>query len=102
VALVNIDSALERCLRTLHRTKAPGGIEVLSYKRNRGVRVRKRPDGALEIAVRGYVREEMTVESSRAARVLGAVFRREFPRSRKVRIYLLDGPEPVPAKRKRL
>ena len=102
MALVNIESLLERCLRSLRGLEPPEGIEVLSYKRNRGVRIIKRGDGLLEVTVRGYENGHFTLAPSRAAKALRAVFRREFPRSRKVRLSLIRNPGSAPVARTRL
>ena len=100
MVLVSIESSLRRCLQTLQSIDPPGGIEVLSYKRNRGVRIFRTDDGFLKIIVRGYVSETIIAEQSRVEKLLRTIFRREFPRSRKVRLYRLDSPDHSPQQRK--
>lgn len=93
LALVSIESALRRCLDTLKRIDPPGGIAVHSYKRNRGVTILRQPGGKVLIREDGYVKEEQIVDLPKAEKVLKPVFKREFPRSRKVRVSILSGPD---------
>ena len=39
MALINIDTAIKRAIQMLRKLSAPQGVEILTYKRNRGVSV---------------------------------------------------------------
>ena len=100
LALVSIESALRKCIQSLKRIDPPGGIAVHSYKRNRGVFLLKRPGGKVLIREDGYGTEEQVADVGKAEKVLKPIFKREFPRSRKVRVSMLSGPADVKKQRK--
>jgi hypothetical protein len=102
MALVNIDSALKDVLSRLRKLAPPQGIEVLSYKRNRSIRVMPVGDGRVLVHERGYAERKMEIETSELQKVLGAIFKKEFPRSRKVRVCRVLGTDGPEKRRKRL
>lgn len=97
-----MESALDETLRRLSTISPPGGVEVFSYKRNRGVSITLAPGGNATVRQRGYEQREITVATGGLKRLLRAIFRTEFPRSRKVRLCYIDGTEPSDLKRKKL
>jgi len=66
---------------------------VLSYKRNRGVSIIKQDRSGYFVKERGYENQEIHVEERQLKKVLQSIMKREFPRSRKVRVYGIDGME---------
>ncbi|MEW6502064.1 MAG: hypothetical protein ACOY8P_02500 [Thermodesulfobacteriota bacterium] len=100
MALVNSESVLREVLAALGKTNAPAGLSVLSYKRNRGIDLLKREGNAVWVRERGYREEEQTTTLGELPRLLDAMLRREFPRSRKIRLYRLGGPEELDRPRK--
>ncbi len=102
MALLNIETSLKRALNMLEKGSAPAGIEILSYKRNRGVVVLKLDDGRFLVRERGYNNEEFHSNHSDLAKYLKSILKREFPRSRKLRLYRLAGPEEINRARKKL
>ena len=102
MALVNIDNCVSKVLQQLGKLEAGQGVEILSYKRNRGVSVLIRPDDFFYIREHGYIDEEKTLPLAELAKELKTIVKREFPRSRKIRIYQLDGPEDLNQPRKKL
>ena len=92
MALVSIETLRQQVLRTLDKLVAPAGLELLSYKRNRTIRITVLDDGRYFIEEDGFVKQEMTVEQEALGRILKTLFKREFPRSRKVRLYRFDDP----------
>ncbi len=102
MALVNIESALRKILNTLKKTPDGSGLEVLSYKRNRGITVIKKDDETYFIRERGYLDQELDCTSRELQRHLKSMMKREFPRSRKVRIYVLKDASEAGIKRKKL
>lgn len=102
MALINIDDALRRAVSTLKKAQPPAGLELLTYKRNRGVAVTKLEDGTYQVHERGY-REEVSVVSERElSRLLKTILKRECPRSRKVRLYHLASAQEAGRPRKTL
>jgi len=102
MALVNLESALRKALAILKKTDAGAGLEILTYKRNRGVSILKTSGEAYKIIERGYLEQEIEVPARQLSRLLKSIMKREFPRSRKVRIYCLKDPEQAGIERKRL
>ena len=93
MALINIDSAIKRSIQMLGKLSPPQGVEILTYKRNRGVSILKKEEDLLFVRERGYEDNEFSVSSAALPKLLKSIAKREFPRSRKVRIYQLAGPE---------
>ncbi len=102
MALVNIESALRKVLQALKKTGQEKGLEILSYKRNRGVTVIKKDGDLYWVRERGYLEQEVFVTHRELQRLLKSIMKREFPRSRKVRVYSLSCQDEVGVKRKKL
>ncbi|MEN8141729.1 MAG: hypothetical protein ABFR97_10970 [Thermodesulfobacteriota bacterium] len=89
MAMVNIDS-LARQVKTLLKKMVPGqGLEILTYKRNRGLAIIKAENELLWVREHGYHAEEWQIAPAALSRLLKSICKREFPRSRKVRLYRL-------------
>ena len=93
MALVNIASVTATAMRELKKMEAPGGIELLSYKRNRTIAIIKKNDVIVEIRERGYEELDFEVPVAKLGKELKALIKREFPRSRKVRLFKFSDPE---------
>ncbi len=102
MALINIQSAIKQVLQIVRRLEPPQGVEILTYKRNRGVTVIKIDDTTVSVQERGYQDNTRIVEIKDLAKQLKTLVKREFPRSRKVRVYQLDSPYCLGIKRKQL
>ncbi|HID98204.1 MAG TPA: hypothetical protein EYP57_08475 [Thermodesulfobacteriaceae bacterium] len=100
MALINIDSALNRVKQQLRKIQPGQCIEILSYKRNRGVSITLLENGQVHVRERGYEELERVVEKQALSRLLKSVMKREFPRSRKVRIYRLESMDRIERKKK--
>ncbi len=87
MALVNIDSAINDVIRHLEKCGAGEGVEVMSYKRNRTVSIVQLTGTMTKIIERGYENNEQEIEKENLIRHLKKLFKREFPRSRKVRLF---------------
>lgn len=93
MALTNIATLLTDVERTLKKISFPGGIELLSYKRNRGIAILKQEDKTLELREFGYKEQRFIIPKSRLPKELKTLVKREFPRSRKVRLVKLANPK---------
>ena len=102
MALINIDSAIKRAIQKLKKLSPPEGVEILTYKRNRGVSILKIDNDLLSVRERGYEENEYSVSFDALPKLLKSISKREFPRSRKVRIYQLACPEEEGQERKKL
>ncbi|MFZ5758509.1 MAG: hypothetical protein ACOY32_02615 [Thermodesulfobacteriota bacterium] len=102
MALINIETAIRRVEQIVARLAPPGGVEILTYKRNRGVIILVQDNGRLLVRERGYAEKVLEIEPGELARILKAITGREFPRSRKVRLYQLSGPDDAGVERKKI
>ena len=93
MALVNIATLLTDVKRTLKKITFPGGIELLSYKRNRGIAILTQEDSTLELREFGYKEQEIIIPGERLTKELKPMVKREFPRSRKVRLIKISNPD---------
>ncbi len=102
MALINIKSAIKRVQQIVARLEPPQGVEILTYKRNRGITIIKIDDETLSIQERGYEEQTFQVTMGDLGKQLKSIAKREFPRSRKVRVYQLDSPYCLGVKRKQI
>ncbi|MEN8198652.1 MAG: hypothetical protein ABFR63_01135 [Thermodesulfobacteriota bacterium] len=92
MAFINIATVISESIRTLKKIAPPGGIELLSYKRNRGIAVIKKDQDLLEIREYGYEERKFSIHPDQLAKELKSMVKREFPRSRKVRLIKFSDP----------
>ncbi len=102
MALVNLESALRKTINALKKAKEGTGFEILSYKRNRGISVIKEPGQRFWLRERGYLDQEFECSDKELQKHLKSMMKREFPRSRKVRMYFLESKKHVGTQRKKL
>jgi len=102
MALINIQSAIKRVQQIVRQLDPPQGVEILTYKRDRGVTIIKIDAETLSVQERGYAENNFQVSIDGLAKLLKSIIKREFPRSRKVRVYQLDSPYCLGIKRKQI
>ena len=100
MALINLETTLQRVCRDVQKIGFQQGVEILSYKRNRGIAIVRLREDTYLVRERGYRNEEWQVGSNELPKLLKTLFKREFPRSRKVRLYQLAGLEEAGTVRK--
>jgi hypothetical protein len=62
-------------------------IDLRTYKRNRSVMIIKNTEDNMLVVEEGYSKEQFQVQSDKLKKLLAALLRKEFPRSRKIRLY---------------
>ncbi len=102
MALVNIATVATDVKRQLKKIVYPGGIELLSYKRNRGIAILKQEDSTLVLSENGYEEHETVISSAKLIKELKTMIKREFPRSRKVRLVKINHPDELERKRQKI
>lgn len=102
MALINIASILADTLRVLEKTTPPGGVELLSYKRNRSIAIIKRDTNRVLLQERGYQEQEIDIPLPQLGKELKAMIKREFPRSRKVRMIKFQDPKTLERLRQKI
>lgn len=87
MALINVDAVFTELKRYMKTCPVGGGLEIMSYKRNRTVAVIKKDGGSFTLKENGYQTQEFEVSSEDVAKKLKTIIKREFPRSRKLRLF---------------
>lgn len=93
MALVNIKTVFVELMYHLKRCPLGGGLEIMSYKRNRTIAIVKENPDVARILQKGYVEKEWCVPFGDLEKQLRKPIKKEFPRSRKVRLFKFDDPE---------
>jgi hypothetical protein len=93
MALVNIDTVLHEVKRYLKNCCEGGGLEIMSYKRNRTVAIIRHGNRKVLVREEGYQSKEWLLGEDDLPKKLKSLFKREFPRSRKLRLCKFDNPE---------
>jgi hypothetical protein len=73
-------------LKRLRQLPANEYLELLTYKRNRSLIIIKR-DKEIEIIENGYFQQRFTTTQEKLKKLLKTLLKKEFPRSKKVRLY---------------
>jgi len=81
-----IDTVCERL------QKIPVGhyLDLRTYKRNRSVVIAKINEDELLVIENGYFKERFQIKPEKLKRLLKTLLKKEFPRSRKIRLYVMD------------
>lgn len=93
MALINKDLALQEVKRFLKSCAVGCGIEIMSYKRNRTVAIIKELDNDFLIIEKGYEENSFKIPETQLQKKLKPLIKREFPRSRKLRLHKFDHPD---------
>jgi hypothetical protein len=64
-------------------------LDLRTYKRNRSVIIVKQSENNLLIIEDGFFRERFRINSEKLKKLLTALLRKEFPRSHKIRLYVM-------------
>ncbi len=86
MALINKDNTLNWVLITVKKMPVNSSIEILSYKRNRSIKVFKK-EGYLQVLEKGFYNEEFKIKTEELKGLLKKLLRREFPRSHKLWVF---------------
>ncbi len=81
-----VDAVCER-LKTLPVSHC---LDLRTYKRNRSVMITKLAEDDLLVVENGYFKERFQVKPEKLRKLLKTLMKKEFPRSRKIRLYVLD------------
>ncbi len=88
--MIDKTQILPALLRRLARLPEGHAVELLTYKRNRGMTLVRRGGDAFLVLEYGYLEQRFPdVPMDKLEKLCKTVLKREFPRSTKVRLYLL-------------
>lgn len=69
-------------------------VDIRTYKRNRSVVFVRLAEERFRVVVKGFEDEDFIVPEGRLPRTIRKLLSREFPRSNKVRLYMLGEHDP--------
>ncbi|MDD4732139.1 MAG: hypothetical protein PHX58_09425 [Desulfovibrio sp.] len=93
--MINKATALEDVLRRLDKLPKLHCLDLRTYKRNRSLLIRRLDGEEFEVWEDGYALERHTSNRKGMRRLLKTLFKREFPRSTKLRLYQLGQCDPM-------
>lgn len=91
--MIDRASAVETVVSRMKKAEPGHGLDVRTYKRDRGVRVRRMRDDRFEVVQDGFGHERFEVDAKKLKKLLKRLFRIEFPRSNRLRVYALPPQE---------
>jgi len=100
MALINRDTTLNRVCNSMKKIQPPAGIEILSYKRDRSIAILRLSEEDYSVRQRGFNEAEYSVSEAELPKLLKSLIKKEFPRSRKLRLNSLTGKEGPDSKHK--
>jgi molecular chaperone DnaK (HSP70) len=81
-----VDAVCER-MKTLPVSHC---LDLRTYKRNRSVVIAKVAEDDLLVIEDGFFKERFRIKGAKLRKLLKTLVKKEFPRSRKIRLYVLD------------
>ena len=81
-----IDTVCER----LKKLPVSHHLDLRTYKRNRSVIIVKMSEDDLLVIENGHFKERFQVKREKLRKSLKTLLRKEFPRSKKLRLYVMD------------
>jgi hypothetical protein len=87
MSLVSIDSVRNQTLRLLARMETGERLELHSFKRDRFLIITCTGSGSFLVQEKGFRVQEITAGAPQMSRLLKTLIKREFPRSRRVRLH---------------
>jgi hypothetical protein len=92
--MIDKSSALKTVLNRLASLPVGHAVELRTYKRNRGAIIGRVTEDGYLLVEQGYEDRRMEVDGKGLRQALKGVLKREFPRSRKIRLYNLGERHP--------
>lgn len=93
--MIDKATALEDILRRLDKLPDRHCLDLRTYKRNRSLLLRRIGPDSFEVWEDGYVLERHVADRKGMRKLLKTLFKREFPRSTKLRLYQLGECDPT-------
>ncbi len=90
-AAVMIDKTriIDSVLKKLKKLPVSHYMDLRTYKRNRSLIIAKMSEGDLLVIENGYFKERFRLKPEKLKRLLSTLVKREFPRSHKIRLYVM-------------
>jgi hypothetical protein len=87
--MIDKDKIIETVIEKLQKIPVDHYLELRTYKRNRSLVIVKKSEDDFLIIEDGYLHERYHLKSDKLKKTLKALLKKEFPRSHKVRLYVM-------------
>ena len=87
--MIDKTQIIETVLRKVAKLPVGHHLILLTYKRNRSVIIARTGDDDLLVIERGYQQERFQIPPEKLKGLLKTLIKREFPRSRKIRLHAM-------------
>jgi len=85
--MIDKATGVETVIRKLKKLPVGHAIDLRTYKRNRSVVIRRTGQDGFDVVENGFFRARFQVDLARMKKLLKTLFKKEFPRSTKIRLY---------------
>jgi hypothetical protein len=87
--MLDKSTAIPTIIEQLHKLPPGHAIDLRTFKRNRSVLIVKAGAGRYAFQEDGFLQETFEVPEDKLKKTLKTLFKKEFPRSNKIRLYKL-------------
>jgi len=87
--MINKDKIIETVIEKLKKLPVDHYLDLRTYKRNRSLAIVKQGEDDFLIIEDGYFHERYPLKSDKLKKTLKALLKKEFPRSHKIRLYVM-------------
>jgi len=91
--VIDISSAISTVMSRLKKLSDGHYVELLTFKKDRSIRIVKISDGELLVVESGYARERLQVAPDKLKTTLKKLIKKEFPRSNKLHLNFGEQPD---------
>ncbi len=91
--MIDKATGVETVLRKLKKLPVGHAVDLRTYKRNRSVVIRRLSGDAFDVVENGFFQDRFHTTLPKMKKLLKTLFKREFPRSTKLRLYDLGEAE---------
>ncbi|ADU63761.1 hypothetical protein Daes_2765 [Pseudodesulfovibrio aespoeensis Aspo-2] len=87
ICMIDKATAMETVMRRLEKLPVGHALDLRTYKRNRSVVIARTGEDAFDVVENGFAQERFQASAGSMKKLLRTLFKREFPRSTKIRLY---------------
>jgi hypothetical protein len=87
--MIDKDKIIETVWERLKKLPVGHYLDLRTYKRNRSVLIVKKGEENLLVIENGYYQERFHLKEEKLKKLLNTLLRKEFPRSNKIRLYVM-------------
>jgi hypothetical protein len=87
--MIDKTQIIETVIKSLKNLPIEHYLDLRTYKRNRSVIIVKMTDDDLLVIEDGFFKERFRINSDKLKKLLTTLLKKEFPRSHKIRLYVM-------------